>query len=256
MGNKMIYNSFFRKKSTLLYFIIFLIISILFVILSIAKKYYIGLGNEFYDDSYIKFSSPLKISFDEFEILNYNQTIEIDCNTTLTNVYISASNPIFTNEMGNKLVCQYNDYDIEYDLSGEGNIILNKNLYDLLEIDKDSYVYFIKLKNWFDADKVKFDIEKKYNTSVQVMEKQKDSNNYKYVIKIFEVFIFTLKLLFIVILVISVINIIIDEKKINYLYYTLGFNKIEIVKITIIKILLVVFIPIITFLASCSINFY
>ena len=243
----MIYKSFFRKKSTNVYFIIFLIISTLFIVLFRAKNYYMDLGNEFYAESYIKFSAPLKISFDDDKILNYNQTIEIDCNTSLTNVYISTSNPIFTNEMENKLVCKYNDYDIEYTLSGEGNIILNKNLYDLLDIEENSYVYFIKLKNWFEADKVKSDIEKKYNTSVQVMEKQKDSNNYKNVIKIFEVFIFTLKFLFIVILLISVINIIIDEKKTNYLYYMLGFNKIEIVKITIMKILLVVFIPIICF---------
>lgn len=252
----MIYKSFFRKKSTILYFIIFLIISILFIILLRAKNYYIDLGNEFYEESYLKFFSPLNISFDDDRISNFNQTIEIDCNTPLTNIYISTSDPIFSKEMENKLVCQYNDYDIPYTLSGEGNIILNKNLYNLLDINKESYVYFIKLKNWFEIDKVKTDIEKKYNTSVQVMEKQKDSNNHKNVIKIFEVFIFTLKFLFIVILAISVINIIIDEKKINYLYYTLGFNKIEIVKITIIKILLVVFIPIITFLASCSINFY
>lgn len=245
-----IYKSFFKKKSTKIYLWIFILLGITFSSLFIARKYLIRKGNEAYQNSYIYFSSKNEVSLlNEKNIKRYNKAFEVDCNNPLTSIFITNELPIIENEYSNNQ-CHVDAYTIEYTVQNRINVIENDQLFKSLSKNPKEYFYFINLKNWFKKDKTIKKLIDKYHLEIGVEEYKIDSVNYKNIIFTFEIFIIIVEILFLILFLISIFNILVDEKKNNYLYHYLGYSKIKIFKITINKMFFIIFFPLlIVFLA-------
>lgn len=241
----MIYKSFFKRKVTKIYLFIFIIFSIVLSFLFLAKNYMIIKGNEAYRNSFIYFVSDKNIDFTEDKnIKEYNKAFELGCNNQLSDVFVTKGKPIIEVDTSGYSRCIINEYNVDYNMVYRINIIHNDKLYDELDKEMNEYYYFISLNNWFDAPNTIEELSNKYKVDIMVEENKIDSNNYKNVIFIFELFMKVVAILFVILFIISVINIIMDEKKNNKLYYSLGYSKMRIVRITINKILLLLIIPI------------
>ncbi len=254
----MIYKSFIRKKTTKIYFLLFIIFSLVFAFLTISRTLIIKKGNEAYQNSYIYFSSNEDIDLSKEEnIKKYNKALYAsDCSNNLVNIFVVKETPIINNNNQDKSTCTIDDITINYNIINSINIIENQDLYELLEKEQTDYYYFISLKNWFKVQDTVKELNSKFNIDIYSEEHKIDDNNYKNIIFIFELFIKILFILFVIIVIISIINIIIDERKINKLYYSLGFSKVNIIIITLNKILLIILIPIILFSISFIYNYF
>lgn len=243
----MIYKSFFRKRTTKIYLVILLIISFILSFLLVSRKYYISKSNEAYEGSYIYFISDKNIDLKkEKSVIDYNKTILLDCDTSLTRIFISKDEPIISIEESVKNnECIVEKYRVNYTISQTNNIVQNGKLYDYLDKINKQYVYFVKIENWFYVLNTVNYLEEKYDVNVEIEEYKIDSNEYNDILLIYNVFILILDIFLIIIFIFSILNIYVDEKRNNYLYYVLGYSKLKILKITINKILLLLIIPLI-----------
>ena len=247
----MIYRSFFRKKVTKIYLLIFIIFSVLFSLLFISKENIIVKGNEAYKKSFIYFSTEKEIELkNEPNVKNYNKALRVNCDSDLSEIFIVNDTPIISNDYEEKVECIIDKYTIQYTVMDNFNIVQNKSLYEILNNDAKEYYYFVTLDNWFDVEKTSKSIKDSYKVDPIVYEVNIDSNNYKNYISIFSILIRILIILFVLLLLISIVNVIIDEKKNNILYYSLGFSKLKIFYISFNKILLLLLIPIFILLLS------
>lgn len=252
----LIYRNFFKKKGTKIYLTIFIALGITFSFLFISQKYLITKGNEAYQNSYLYIISKDNIDFKKDKnIKNYNKALSIDCDNFLTNVFITDTQPVFKIEGFNTKQCNIENYTIEYFSDMAINLINNSKIYNFLENDQNEYFYFISLKDWFRKDETVKYLASKYHTEVGIETHKIDSVEYKDIIFIFDVFIKIIEILFVILCLISIFNIIIDEKKNNFLYYVLGYSKIKIIEITFKKILLIIIIPLILIISSLIITF-
>lgn len=244
-----IYKSFYRKKSTKIYFFIFTIISLILLLLNNTREQFISKENEAYNNSFLYFESNKNIEFNDINnILSYNKTIPIYCDD-ITNIFITNSIPIINSDNNKEKVCNINEFTINYYVGSEYEIIPNEELYNSLTKENENYYYFIKLDNWHDYKKTVKELENKYNISINIVEENNDDNDYRKPIFIFNILIIILIMLFILILILTIINIIIDEKNNNKLYKSLGFNKVYITIITINKIIMLLILPLLIVLS-------
>lgn len=251
----MIYRSFFKKKVTKIYLWIFILFSILFSFLLIAKECIIVKGNEAYSKSFIYFITEKEIDLgNEQNVKGYNKALYANCYSDLTEVFIVNNTPIVRNDSEEKVECTIDKYTIQYIVENDFNIVQNNSLYDFLNDDVKEYYYFVSLENWFDVEKTSNFIKDSYKVEPIIYEVNIDSNNYKNYIYIFNIIIRILLFLFVLLLLISIVNVIIDEKKNNKLYYSLGYNRIRIISITFNKILLLILIPIVIFFLILTIG--
>lgn len=251
----MIYKSFLKKKTIKKYFLIFTLISFILSLLNISRTYTIAKGNEAYKESYLYFSSEKDINLsEENNIKRYNKAIYVNCNNSLTNVYIVKDEPIKNKDHNGTLECKVNDFSFKYSHLDDINIIKNEELYELLSKDSEEYYYFITLKKWFNYNKTSSELAKKYNVEVYEMEKSIDDTDYKGIIFIIELFIKILVILFAILFLTSIVNIIIDERENNKLYHMLGYSKLKIISITFNKIILIVILPLIVLFIILLIN--
>lgn len=245
----MIYRSFFKKKITKIYLWIFILFSILFSFLFIAKEWIIVKGNEAYKGSFIYFVSKEDIDLSRiYNIKKYNKALYANCHSDLVDIFVVNDKPIVNNDNNEKVECALEGYTIKYSVMDEINIVQNDALYKLLNNKGEDYYYFISLNNWFDVERTSSIIKDVYKVEPIINEINIDSNNYKDYIYIFNIIIKVLLFLFVLLLLVSIVNVIIDEKKNNKLYYFLGYSKIRIACITFNKILFLMLMPMIIFL--------
>lgn len=252
---KIIYKSFFKRKSNKIYLTIFIILSITLSFLLLSQKYSVNKTNEIYKGSYLYFTTNKDINLSkESNIKDYNKTIKTECENIIGDAFISNTTPII--EISNKNTeCLINNQKLNYSNEELVNIIYNENLYNSLNENTDEYYYFVELKDWLKHTKTSENISKKYNIEISSMTNIIDSNNYENIIFIIKIFIIIIECLFLIIFIISIFNIIIDEKNNNNLYHYLGYSKIKILKITTTKILLLQIIPIIVLLISIILTY-
>lgn len=240
-----IYKSFFKKKSTKIYLGIFILLGIAFSFLFISKSILIKKENEAYPNSFIYFSSKKEIDLTKERSINsFNKAIRVDCHNQLTNIFITKEIPVIKKEYDTNLECNIDDYTIKYSSIINANLISDEKLYNYLDKDENELYYIITLKNWFEKDKTIKVLKDKYNVEINIEEYQIDSMDYKDIIIIFDIFIKIIFILFIILCIISIFNIVIDESKNNFLYYSLGYSKTKIIKLTISKILMIITIPV------------
>ena len=254
--------SFFRKKSIKIYLTIISII-LFFLLFSISiKNYYLDLVNSNYEYSYIEFEY-LGNKDDIRKIKNINQVYEgfslrvdegnyyflINDYIGLNDFEIAADKYIFPDQNIGSEVSFYSTNFIIKDLFENNSlynvIYINSNTYkQLLSLLKpDSFIYRVTLSNWLNEEKTIKILEEnlKVNNLTTFLNK-KENINFESVILIFQTAIILFSIVFIIVLVVTYINIANDEKKKNYIYKCLGYSKnlirlINFTKLSILTIL-------------------
>lgn len=250
----LIYKSFFRKKSTKKYSIIFLLLSLIMICLLFSKKEFLNKANEIYRDSFISFASDKEIDLSNLDnIKSYDKAFYVECNNPFTSVFILSDNSQFVYDKYDDNVdyniCYYNDFELKYSIINEYNFIYNRELFLLLSNYNDNYnYYFIQLKRWDKLENTYNQLKEVFDVDVNVYEKKIDDNDYIKIIRIFDFLISFMIIIFFVLFVLTFINVVIDESYNNKLYYLLGFTKINIFIININKIFLIIFIPLLILL--------
>lgn len=252
-----IYKSFFKKKSTKIYLGIFLLLGIIFSFVFISEKYLLKKGNEAYPNSFISFNSKENINLSkENGIKAYNKAIELECNNILMSVYVTETTPIIKEDNKENLECYIDNYTVNYSYLNSVTIVENKELFNHMLKDEKEYSYFITLNSWIEKDKIIKKLSNKYHVELITEEQKIDNMDYKNIIIICNIFINVIEVLFLILLIISFANIIIDESKNNKLYYCLGYSEIKIALITINKIIFIILIPLCIFSISLIIAYF
>ncbi len=150
-------------------------------------------------------------------------------------------------------------YENKYEVN-LNEIYVSREIYKELSSKTDVYYYVLKLKDWLKYDKTFNDIEENidlntYDIDLNGTNYQEEmidakNNNYGNIIffsyaSMYTIANMALLGLFIIVLVITIHNILVDEEVSTYLYSCLGYNKKKIRKINLLKILIVMVIAII-----------
>lgn len=248
-----IVKSFWRKKSTKIYFLIFIFLFVIFYILIFSRKYFIQLDNTNYRGSF------LSLKVEENEMQNISNSFNIKKITpgikTFLNSYeiiFVASNKIKNEtqiiipkiykdeiEIGSSL--EYENWFLTiqdyYDAPTYSNIFLiSPKIFEQLK-RKQEQIFLVDLKVWAYQNKTIKILEQSQQVSdITSYIKKIDDINYDYIITAFRFFSLFLFIIFIIIAFITFINNIEDEKKNNLLYKFLGFSKLKRIKIIIVKL--------------------
>ena len=254
--------SFFRKKSIKIYLAIISII-LFFLLFSISiKNYYLDLVNSNYEYSYIEFEY-LGNKDDIKKIKNINQVYEgFSLRLDEENYYFLINDYIGLNDfeiVADKYI--FPDQNIGSEVSFYStNLIIkdlfeNSSLYNVIYINSNTYkyllsllkpnvfIYRVTLTNWLNEEKTIKNIEDnlKVNNLTTFLNK-KENINFESIIFVFQTAIIIFSIVFIIVLVVTYINIVNDEKKKNYIYKCLGYSKnlirlINFTKLSILTIL-------------------
>lgn len=251
--------SFFRKKSIKIYLAIISII-LFFLLFSISiKNYYLDLVNSNYEYSYIEFEY-LGNKDDIKKIKNINQVYEgfslrldegnyyflINDYISLNDFEIVADKYIFPDQNIGSEVSFYSTNLIIKDLFENNSlynvIYINSNTYkQLLSLLKPNvFIYRVTLTNWLNEEKTIKNIEDNLKVSnLTTFLNKKENINFESIIFIFQTAIIIFSIVFIIVLVVTYINIASDEKKKNYIYKCLGYSKnlIRLINFTKLSIL-------------------
>ena len=234
--------SFFRKKSIKIYLTIISII-LFFLLFSISiKNYYLDLVNSNYEYSYIEFEY-LGNKDDIRKIKNINQVYEgfslrvdegnyyflINDYIGLNDFEIAADKYIFPDQnIGSEVSFYSTNLTIKdlFENSSLYNVIyINSNTYkQLLSLLKpDSFIYRVTLSNWLNEEKTIKNLEDNLKVSnLTTFLNKKENINFESVILVFQTAIILFSIVFVIVLVVTYINIVNDEKKKNYIYKCLG----------------------------------
>lgn len=239
----MIYKSFYRKKTTKLYFIIFTLLFSLVTISILSKQFFLNYVNEKYSRSFIQVFTDEDIN----KINSINGIKSINNGIYLNDRYYVVPNEKINNNdevivhkvlatNSNDLSIIYNGNEQHYSIIDSHNnsydeIEVSKDYYEILKKDNNPIIYRIFINNWLENET----IQKEIKNTIEV----KEINCYEYsdfnrdptsIIIIFNIAIILVSILTIIVILISIQNVLIDEKKKDDLYRKLGF-KIRTIKI-------------------------
>lgn len=256
--------SFFRKKTTKIYFIIICLIFSIFLFVDSSRNYY----NKFIKDYELGYRLIFKSSKS-----NYNSIKEIknikDIYLALENEEISeiwyiirddnsslrdneimippknkVYNPVnstlnftYNNNLFTFVIKDFNNYENNYDFK------INAKVFDDIASSKDIITYIVSLKKYSNKDQTIAELSEKINDDIRSIN-VKTSNPNLDTFEVYHNLLFILELIllfaFTIVLVITISNIILDESKITFLYSCLGFNKTQIRNNSIKKIFILI----------------
>jgi hypothetical protein len=267
--------SFFRRKTTKLYIIIFIILSISFVVSSGLKKYFIEFANSNYKGSlvYVNIGKEAQEKLNSINnISNIYQSVEVKIenveyifiNTSYINYednldkYDILVPNLYINDIkiGDKI--NIND-DIELTVKGYFDsssypfvIIANEELINyLIDNDIGKNAYTIVLENWLNRDDTFNELTTTFNLEYITMNIVYNHNvSLDFFVKVFNVLMNIIVLLFAIIFIATIYSIINDELKNQLLYKCMGYTKINLIKLISIKLLLILTISILSYIIS------
>lgn len=276
-----IYKSIFRKKTTKLYIFIVTGIFLIIGILLLNRSHYIKEGNENYEGSYITFKAPLSeldkikkaknvekvsigLSFSfTLEKVGHETSDELIIDETLKNNEMIAweayKNFLNTNESGSVLVSKNNkekEFIVKdtYESSRTGNngYYISQEAFNDLYDGKERVIYRVEILDFFKQNKTaEWIVENVNDISLEyggdglsfVEKSKKNAPLYTLYVLLYTVLSIGLGVIFLIILIYTIINILIDEKKNSNLLSHLGFNNKKIFLTKIIKLTLIILIP-------------
>jgi len=246
----LILKSFFRKKNTKKYILLFSFLFIAIFGLFFVKKYYTLKMQENYQDAFIEFVAPYqelkniqKMSF--FQRVDYGLDIEYQ-NETFTllhsmlypvskdNTFISLKyqdvlkidDSLSFEVLGNFTNLKINGY---YDQAYSDVFFVNDSVINDLISQNKMILYRVTLKNWMDREEVISKIKKNVNFEekygiVQYLYKKNDIN-LEGTIGILQILLSFLLLLFALVFFLTIYNVFCDEQILDRMYFYLGFSK-------------------------------
>ena len=260
-----VFKSFWRKKTTHIYFIIILFIQIVFGLFICGKSYYIKLNNSNYENSYIYLTSKEDITSELKKIrgikwiekgFSYDEEVFIKNSKVAKNEIIIPDQYKQRYAVNSTLQVSINDNEYSFIVKGyvpNYNLFLvNKEVINKVLSNAQEFVYVMDLKDWSKSEKIFHKLSTTFSGDIREEVIKKNNIQYDDIMIWLNVFIFLNILLFMIILVLTIINILEDEKKNVLMYRCLGFTKLKIISINILKLLELFVLP---FLLSFSIFF-
>lgn len=256
----LILKSFFRRKTTRNYIIIFTSIYFIMFILLLFKGYYIGLNNDANKNSYIYIDNE-----QDFEILkNFKDidNIEDGCLVNIDNQeYIFIKDDSLKN---NEIVVPNYSEDLnvndtlDFNYGKYSNLFVVKNKQEdkynfrfysvnseqfnkILGEEDSSLIKIFTLKNWLKSNSLLKNMNKEMIGNTVIFNSRASMANFEGIINLLNVFIVLCIIVFIILLFLSIFNIYMNDKKNNFMYEVVGISKMKvwgyfILKITILQL--------------------
>jgi len=255
-----LYKSFWRKKITKTYIILFILILFSIIILSSINNHYLEILNKKYQDSYISISLNEKDKPQKMKNIKiYNESLLLETNDEFNNYLTLTKNTNLKNTEIILPICYSNKYKINdnynltinnntysffikdfYDTDMSNELKISSKIYEKLSQEVIMKEYKLKLDNWLKIDKTISKIKNKLNINQEYGLKYFKINNEdktKVVIYIINIFIYIMFISFFIIYTISLINIYSDEGEKNKILNSLGYKHNKIMRINYLKIL-------------------
>lgn len=267
--------SFFNKKTTKIYIIILVIISLIFIIGQVGKNKLINIVNDNYAGSIIAFNldennleelkkidnisnvyesalvnvQNLQVLFSTYQSIGLNNELSEENGIIIPSIYKDDEHKI-----GDKINFEINNLSYEFTIEGYFDshnysymfIIHSSVLSEILKNNIQDNAYVINLKNWAFREKTMDQINNDLNVEYIIVNIVRNHNvNVDYIIIVFDVIMNIIFCIFIIITLITFINVIIDEEKNNLLYKSMGYSKMLLFFITLGKLLILFFIMLI-----------
>lgn len=249
----MIIKSFYRKKTTKMYIVIFFFIALTFGIVLVGKDYYKKRYNDNFINSYIEVLA--KEDIDLSKVKNVKSSMKaFGCGI----FYCIGSETVNENECivpnNNKDIFPVGNFANAYDYNRTYNytfkvvgyyeaigklsryIYINNNQLEQLRIKENTYNYVVKLKDWGKSEETLLNIKKKFNVEAYLVKASEANVDFDSTIRNFTIFTYLIIGIFILVSVFTINNMIQDEKENNYVYRSLGYSKMKVGKILTLKI--------------------
>lgn len=251
----LILKSFFRRKTTRNYIIIFTSIYFIMFILLLFKGYYIGLNNDANKNSYIYMDNA-----QDFEILKRFKdidNIEEGCLVNIDNQeYIFIKDDSLKN---NEIVVPNYSEDLnvndtlDFNYGKYSNLFVVKNKQEdkynfrfysvnseqfnkILGEEDSSLIKIFTLKSWLKSNGLLKNMNKEMIGNTVIFNSRASMANFEGIINLLNVFIVLCIIVFIILLFLSIFNIYMNDKKNNFMYEVVGISKMKVWGYFILKI--------------------
>lgn len=251
----LILKSFFRRKTTRNYIIIFTSIYFIMFILLLFKGYYIGLNNIANKNSYIYMDNE-----QDFEILKRFKDIDNIEDGCLVNIdnqeYIFIKDDSLKN---NEIVVPNYSEDLNVNDTLDFNYGKYLNLFVVKNKQEDNYnfrfysvnseqfnkilgeedsslIKIFTLKNWLKSNSLLKNMNKEMIGNTVIFNSRASMANFEGIINLLNVFIVLCIIVFIILLFLSIFNIYMNDKKNNFMYEVVGISKMKVWGYFILKI--------------------
>ena len=251
----LILKSFFRRKTTRNYIIIFTSIYFIMFILLLFKGYYIGLNNIANKNSYIYMDNE-----QDFEILKRFKDIDNIEDGCLVNIdnqeYIFIKDDSLKN---NEIVVPSYSEDLnvndtlDFNHGKYSNLFVVKNMQEdnynfrfysvnseqfnkILGEEDSSLIKIFTLKNWLKSNSILKNMNKEMVGNTVIFNSRASMANFEGIINLLNVFIVLCIIVFIILLFLSIFNIYMNDKKNNFMYEVVGISKMKVWGYFILKI--------------------
>lgn len=254
--------SFFRKKTTKIYFIIFVLIFTFLLILMKYKKEYIQLANENFSGSYIEISFSnleermkhihnIKDIQKGFSMISEFETYYYFSKDGLSEHGVSVNKNLFSEvQLGQQIELNINGkqyiFVVEHLFDHHhfyNTIFVNRNILEMILKDNEDLntIYRIDLNNWIKRDRTIKKLKKSFHLSDLTMYLTKKQDiNFDSIVFVCDVLFIFLVIIFTIIFFISLLNILSEEKKMNFIYYCIGYRNINLLCINFFKLFLLI----------------
>lgn len=243
----MILKSFYRKKITKIYLAILVLIACVFGAILIGKNKYIEELNKNYDESFIYFESSNNIVFEGIENIKTAEKStylgifyymlsdkNLGDNEVLIPSFLKNSYSMNSIIEDGNFTFTVKDY---YDMSYMSPILyVNSNTFEKLLREENKIGYIVRVDNWNKSTDVMKYLESTYNAEARSFEINKANIDYSELIDNFTTYSYIIIAIFALVSIITIYNILHDQKEKEYLYRSLGYSKKKVMILEILNI--------------------
>lgn len=241
----LILKSFFRKKTTRIFLIIYTLIIISLLGLFYGLKILNAKEKENYNGAFIYINST---SFSKLKNINninsykFGLKLDDEYNFAIYNYSLNNNQIIIPDTFAHdKSTISLSGTNITFDVKDYNQSTslyeISKEMYDSLKENYD-VVLIVYLNDYLKSEKTIVDIKKEFNNEETVLMFNRHKYDYGKYIFIVKVFILVISLLFGIIVFFTSFNIVEEENEKNDIYYKLGYEKIFLNLLNILKIIL------------------
>lgn len=244
----MLLRSFYRKLSTKIYLIIFILLFLTLWCLLFSKEKFIEDYNKNFKESFIYLETNDVVKLEDKNIINVLECINygniyVLVDESLQEHEIIVSDNFKQNVSESYILSDVKNYEFiikeKYKSSSIlFNVYVSQSVFNQLVLDKGIKGYYISINNWIDNEKIVSNLKKNYKGECYSFNTSLSDIDYEALFTNINFFINLLIIIFLILFVISILYIINDQKETEYLYYVLGFNRKRILFIRYTNIIL------------------